>query len=748
MRESLRFALPFWMSMALVIQSLPVALLAGPAWAQAAGEQAEAEPVMRLVWRGTQRESYQQSRTAALLAETQLGQSLASGWSAIAKMAEAEGEPAMADALDGPLGELLRVGWSRPMALGVSDFSGGGPTGDTPVFQLTWDLGDAGQAQRLADELRALPASAKPDAPAFSAKGGRLRIGEATGDPFAGFTVGDAAMSDMTRDAQLVAMLDVAGLIARISEQAPAGQSDMAMQWVEALGLKGVGSVAYVGRFDERGWWHYRYLIESPAPRKGLMRLFDAEPLGPEAMREVPASATWAGAYRLDPARLLTIVREAAREIDEQYVMQLDGMLGMASGMTGVDLEQALLGSLGDTWVAYHDTSAVGPVGMGLCVVNRARDPQQLAAAVDRLQTVVQSIANQQIEANEPGTPFRLNFQTQEVAGLTLHSINMFFMSPSWAVVDDRFVLGLQPQAVVAAAGAIEREGSLAESEAFAEVAGAYADRPLTGLRYMNLPESGPATYSQLVSMSQIAASLSSMTGEDAPIMVMPPLHQVTPYLAPAGEAAWVDDSGVYVEGRLPFVGASLFSPYAGLAGGGGAGGVATTSLLVGILLPALGAARRTARQMQSNTQLRGIHQSTIMWAQTNDGRLSHDVGELLLGNFFTAEYLLSPASGKSVPAGFGNWPDDQKARWARENTDFFLLPNKTETLDPEEVAGFSDPSLTGGDLAVVYGDNHTVWETELGRIEQLIREQTGLTLEQIIEMQRTGDWSDAPSSD
>lgn len=42
-------------------------------------------------------------------------------------------------------------------------------------------------------------------------------------------------------------------------------------------------------------------------------------------------------------------------------------------------------------------------------------------------------------------------------------------------------------------------------------------------------------------------------------------------------------------------------------------------ALLLGILLPALGAARRATRQMINGTQVRGIHQGMILYAQTNN---------------------------------------------------------------------------------------------------------------------------------
>ena len=42
-------------------------------------------------------------------------------------------------------------------------------------------------------------------------------------------------------------------------------------------------------------------------------------------------------------------------------------------------------------------------------------------------------------------------------------------------------------------------------------------------------------------------------------------------------------------------------------------------ALMIGILLPAMGAARRTARQIHSTTQTRGIHQSMVIDAQSNN---------------------------------------------------------------------------------------------------------------------------------
>lgn len=103
---------------------------------------------------------------------------------------------------------------------------------------------------------------------------------------------------------------------------------------------------------------------------------------------------------------------------------------------------------------------------------------------------------------------------------------------------------------------------------------------------------------------------------------------------------------------------------------------ISIIALLIGILLPALGAARRTARRMQNSTQLRGMHQGMFTFGNSNKenfpGLTSKgnvlpasvaDTGSagnggsstqgrmwiMLDGNFFTPEYAISPSETASV---------------------------------------------------------------------------------------------------
>jgi prepilin-type N-terminal cleavage/methylation domain-containing protein len=72
---------------------------------------------------------------------------------------------------------------------------------------------------------------------------------------------------------------------------------------------------------------------------------------------------------------------------------------------------------------------------------------------------------------------------------------------------------------------------------------------------------------------------------------------------------------------------------------------ISIIALLIGILLPALGAARKTANQMKNSSQLRGIHQSMVIYSQANSTYLPG------LNSDGTFAYY-NTSSGGIAPAG------------------------------------------------------------------------------------------------
>ena len=173
--------------------------------------------------------------------------------------------------------------------------------------------------------------------------------------------------------------------------------------------------------------------------------------------------------------------------------------------------------------------------------------------------------------------------------------------------------------------------------------------------------------------------------------------------------------------------------------------------LLIGILLPAMSAARWAARQMQSNTQCRGIHQSMVSFAQGNNlyfpgvngaamrantagllfipnGATIEERYRLLLdGNYFTGEYIISPAeiktqwlSGPVTPANYSfvMLEIDQTSQRQNEWRDTLntLAPvlgdRNLDTANPQQA--YSIHTNTPGDWrgSVAWNDNHAGFET------------------------------------
>ena len=77
---------------------------------------------------------------------------------------------------------------------------------------------------------------------------------------------------------------------------------------------------------------------------------------------------------------------------------------------------------------------------------------------------------------------------------------------------------------------------------------------------------------------------------------------------------------------------------------------ISIIGLLIGILLPALGTARNTARQMQGSTQVRGIQQGMVIFAQGNNGRYP---GMDSTGAQVTGILTSTPNTGFSVQGRF-----------------------------------------------------------------------------------------------
>ena len=152
---------------------------------------------------------------------------------------------------------------------------------------------------------------------------------------------------------------------------------------------------------------------------------------------------------------------------------------------------------------------------------------------------------------------------------------------------------------------------------------------------------------------------------------------------------------------------------------------ISIIALLIGILLPALGAARQTARQLASNTQLRGTHQALFSTAQENKGwyaGLVPDSGRPLgveaprRAELFGADGLFPEISPSGDTSDVGNSPN-VTARFAILIAQDFLSPeyaiSPAENRDAirvwDRIEDFGDANISYGMSNIDGGRNSSV---------------------------------------
>lgn len=140
------------------------------------------------------------------------------------------------------------------------------------------------------------------------------------------------------------------------------------------------------------------------------------------------------------------------------------------------------------------------------------------------------------------------------------------------------------------------------------------------------------------------------------------------------------------------------------------------------------------AKAMQSTTQMRGLLQGSVTYAFGNKAvkeGYPPSIGDLLVGDYVTPAYVLSPWSETTVPTGFDDWADEKKITWANTNAGYvYLLAGKTVSLDAKLIAMFELPlSAKQEQVRLLFDDIHTE-SLPYAEADALIKKQTGQTLD------------------
>lgn len=503
-----------------------------------------------------------------------------------------------------------------------------------------------------------------------------------------------------------------------------------AKSWKTYSRLAGVNTLTtflWTGAYEGKEWASSTF-IGAPAPRTGLIAMMDATPITEDTLKIIPKNATAFYATSFNPRELMAQLRKLITAAGETETTQFEQGLKDANQEVGFDIENDLISALGSQWLIYSDPTIAAPQGMGLVAVNTLNDP----ARVEKSLLALRDWGNAKavVNAGRPG-PISPRIQTTQQENVTVHYLAMPMFSPAVAVHEGRLYISVSPQGVLTATAYRSfKPGSILDNPKFTDLRKRLGGKDPHGIGFADLPQTAPQAYQLVLLLASLMDAVPKENGglQGKLTNILPPFVAIEPFLAPSGSINWTDDAGYHSKSISPFPGANVFNPQTNLNVTSGP----TVAFAAGVMLPALGAARRTARQMQSMTQMRGIHQGVMIKAQSSHGNYVPDIGTLIPGSFFAPSYVISPLdTTKKIPPGFDQFTDAQKIAWVNTNCSYAYVPGLKDDNDSEKIVLFEkiySPPLTT--IGICYNDNHVV-RLPIDEARKAILAQTGKTLEE-----------------
>jgi prepilin-type processing-associated H-X9-DG protein len=435
----------------------------------------------------------------------------------------------------------------------------------------------------------------------------------------------------------------------------------------EASGLNGMKRMIVTAGFDGKDWSE-RVFVECPAPRKGIFSAVDCNPLPADLLKQVPDSATMMAAGAFDPAKLLNETRTALGEVDPDFQVKFDQVMGAAKMyIFGKDLIKDVLEPLGEHWLVYDDPDLAGGGMLGIVVINQLDDPAKAQQGLSSLTAAI----NNTLAGVMKDAPVKVAIkQVKTKSGdVTINYIAVPLVTPSWAIKDGKLYAALYPQIVESAVLRGVPQKTILENPAFVALQKRLGDQKVQGITFVDLPKSAPRSYPMLLMATRTISGLAEMWDVPVPAMALPRLEVLMKYISPMGGQSWSDEQGFYYKSVSPFPGAGMLEGPRFLG----------PLMLVG---PAIGAASARAQAGGQQQRAAGAAQAARpgnlqqiglaiqKYANEHNGDVPPDLASVLPYLKNDATKFQSPSADKSkqVPA-----PQDPTAlkNWINNDADY-----------------------------------------------------------------------------
>lgn len=369
---------------------------------------------------------------------------------------------------------------------------------------------------------------------------------------------------------------------------------------VDAVGFDNVTSLSSISGLDKEGFVT-KTLWSIDGKPQGFFRLAEIEPLTPGDLAVVPQDATFAAAFKVDPAEMFDVISEIIEKIEPEAKKEFDRAFEMMSEQYGLNMRDDILAPFGDTWRVY-DSPSEGGVISGLTAVVKVKDHKRAAETLRKLNDQWNTWLKKQANGTH-GNPHLINRQAYrrsmrverlEFNGEVIHSLNGPMLrlpyTPALCLTDKELIVSLNPQGI---------KGYLSRGDDFKSLAGVpevaklfQGDSGPMKFAYCNSQRIFDILYPVVLSGTNFA-TFSMRPVINLNTSMIPSARAIRPHLRPSVMSARRVPSGIEIIERRTLPGPSV---------------AALAPVGVGALLPAVQSARQSSKRVQSANNMKYIN--------------------------------------------------------------------------------------------------------------------------------------------